>query len=129
MPGLLTYNSRVPYWANWTKKACYMPNLSLIETIYQGKERPTIEEKYLSKYHSAINFVYEVLHKDKANWQEINLKEKAKKEDVIIDGQPHLCALSGEQSEEGILCKSIEKTLGSTFTDYAFLNNSKFVSK
>jgi hypothetical protein len=123
------YNSKVPYWANWTKEACYMPNSSLIETIYPGKERPSIDEKYLSKYHSAINFVYEVLHKDKANWQEINLKEKAKKEDVIIDGQPHLCALSGEQSEEGILCKSIEKTLPKTFTDYAFLNNSKFVSK
>jgi len=123
------YNNKVPYWANWTKEACYMPNSSLVETIYPGKEKPAIDEKYLNEYHSAINFVYDVLHADKANWQEIDLKEKAKKEDVIIDGQPHLCAFSGEHSKEGILCKSIEKTIGSTFTDYAFLNKSKFISK
>ena len=53
----------------------------------------------------------------------------AKKEDIIINGQLHLCAFSGEQSKDGILCKSIEKTLGITFTDYAFLNKSKFISK
>jgi hypothetical protein len=126
---IIYYNSKVPYWANWSKEACYMPNSSLTETIYPGKERPSIDEKYLSKYHSAINFVYDVLHEDKNNWQEIDLKEKATAKDLIVDGQDHLCAFSGEQSKEGILCKSIEKTLGSTFTDYAFLNKSKFVSK
>ena len=59
---IIYYNSKVPYWANWSKEACYMPNSSLIETIYPGKERPSINEKYLSKYHSAINFVYDVLN-------------------------------------------------------------------
>lgn len=125
------YGCKVPYWANWLKEACYMPNSSLVETLYEGDGScsTSIDESYLKEYHSAINFVYDALHKDVANWQEISLADKALRNDQIIDSEPYLCAFSGEKSSEGILCKSIEKTLGSTFTDYAHLNGSKFVSK
>ncbi|MFL1706728.1 hypothetical protein ACHJH3_06950 [Campylobacter sp. MOP7] len=126
------YNPRVPYWSNWTMESCYLPNSSLVEQpeIKTGcKEQ--VEDKYIKKYHSAINFVFDVLHKDKAHWQEIDIQTKALRADKILEDSEtkHLCAFSGEEANSGILCKDINKTLGPTFTDYPSINPSRFISK
>lgn len=125
------YAPRIPYWDNANQEACYMPNSSLEESLYvKPSNSKKADYKYLTDRVSACKFVYDVLAKDKAHWQEIDLKKYAQKADKVIDGEEkYLCAFTGVMRDEGILSDVIEKTLGDTFTDYAYHNGSKFISK
>lgn len=127
------YNAKVPYWDKTTLEACYMPNSSLIETLYIKKENTKLaDERYLKNYVSAVDFTYNLLHNDTTNWETHDVhKDIADKDKIKFDKNKDkfLCVISNTYKSDGVLLKKINTLLKSNFTDYAFLSSSKFISK
>lgn len=127
------FNAIAPYWKKSELEACYMPNSSLTESLYVKLEPAKLaDKKYFEKYKSATSFAYDVLHNDTKGFSEVDYSKKLQKKDRLIkkaDNESYLCVFSAEESNEGILCDNLEKSIGDTFTDYAYAGDSKFISK
>ena len=121
------YRAQVPYWDK-ALEACYLPCASLSEKDHAISGNKLSNEK--ASFLSACKFVFDELSSDTTHWRDSGLEEFMAKGDEIIDNNTTLrCAFTGEILPKGIKYANLEKTLGETFTDYAFVENTGFISE
>lgn len=128
------YRTRPPYWANYALERCYMPTMSLIETIDTTGQKKQFSVDEISPYMDNVSFIKQCVEQSNAEgFSEFCIddlkKDLRKNRWEVYEGDPLVCSFSGVSHTRGIK-GNIREYMNSEmklFTDQAFMNGSNFI--